>query len=630
MASYIKFFYTLCILSFVLLITPHCLSAEQNNWAKSSQFFTKIAKSNSNTHYFLAINESQGIALLDENYQALSIISRNAEHLDFRWLPSQNSEGIIATLDVDSGEILLISVNLNTPLLTIKQQFKPLMTSFEAMCLQRNRSQIDLFTVDSQGIATHYNVYNKSRLLAPIEINQFAVGPNINACAVDDQQQTLLIAEENIGVWQYSTDPEHEVVRELIALPQGLEVEYIDTTSEGDIAIVSPDVNTFWYYHSRNQILIEKPLPKDISPKTIQLYRNGDKLQAFMFDDKSSSIVASQWHTIMPPVLHETDVIESLTPFAQTQPVNAYGDAADDPAIWVNSENSAQSIIFTTDKKFGLNTYDLTGKRKQSIPIGRINNIDIRYDIQFAGKRVDIAAASNRTTNSISLFAIDKTTGHATFINDIKTDLTDPYGLCMSNINEQVSVWINDTDGRFQQYQLSFDSPMIKGKKVTEWRVPSQPEGCVVDDKTARLFYGEEATGVWLKHIGSTQKSEFIIGLNSGVKADIEGMGLYTVAGNHYLIVSSQGNNRYAVYAINQNNSFLGVFRISADLNNQIDGASETDGLAVTSVALGSQHPDGLLVVQDGHNVMPKRPQNFKFVDGSLLKKWINSKVAAQ
>ncbi|MDO6425465.1 phytase [Thalassotalea sp. 1_MG-2023] len=53
-------------------------------------------------------------------------------------------------------------------------------------------------------------------------------------------------------------------------------------------------------------------------------------------------------------------------------------------------------------------------------------------------------------------------------------------------------------------------------------------------------------------------------------------------------------------------NAFLAVFRISADLNNRIDGTSKADGLVVNSVALGSQHPEGLLVVQDGHNVMPK------------------------
>ena len=45
-----------------------------------------------------------------------------------------------------------------------------------------------------------------------------------------------------------------------------------------------------------------------------------------------------------------------------------------------------------------------------------------------------------------------------------------------------------------------------------------------------------------------------------------------------------------------------------------IDGASETDGLEVTSAALGDRYPAGLLVVQDGRNIAPEEPQNFKFV----------------
>jgi 3-phytase len=45
-----------------------------------------------------------------------------------------------------------------------------------------------------------------------------------------------------------------------------------------------------------------------------------------------------------------------------------------------------------------------------------------------------------------------------------------------------------------------------------------------------------------------------------------------------------------------------------------IDGASETDGLEVTSANLGGPWSDGMLVVQDGRKRMPEQTQNFKFV----------------
>ena len=58
-----------------------------------------------------------------------------------------------------------------------------------------------------------------------------------------------------------------------------------------------------------------------------------------------------------------------------------------------------------------------------------------------------------------------------------------------------------------------------------------------------------------------------------------------------------------------------GRFRVGMNPPAGIDGASETDGLEVTSLNLGARYPEGLLVVQDGRNVMPAEHQNFKLVD---------------
>jgi 3-phytase len=62
----------------------------------------------------------------------------------------------------------------------------------------------------------------------------------------------------------------------------------------------------------------------------------------------------------------------------ETDPVNTEGDAADDPAIWVNPADPAQSLIIGTAKKSGLYTYGLDGKMVQFLPEGRLNNVDIR------------------------------------------------------------------------------------------------------------------------------------------------------------------------------------------------------------------------------------------------------------
>ena len=74
-----------------------------------------------------------------------------------------------------------------------------------------------------------------------------------------------------------------------------------------------------------------------------------------------------------------------IYPKTETDPVYTDGDAADDPAFWFNSKNPLKSIIFGTDKKAGLHSFSLDGKRLQFIPSGRIKddkNIKIKSGLR--------------------------------------------------------------------------------------------------------------------------------------------------------------------------------------------------------------------------------------------------------
>ena len=141
------------------------------------------------------------------------------------------------------------------------------------------------------------------------------------------------------------------------------------------------------------------------------------------------------------------------------------------------------------------------------------------------------------------------------------------------------------------------------------------------------LYMGEEAAGIWQKTLSQPLSApRLIAAVGAEVEADIEGMGIYTLEDERYLVASSQGNSRFAVYALDDGNRLLGTFRVGINGAKQIDGVSETDGLEVTSTALGPQFPDGLMVVQDGRNVMPTAPQNFKLISGSKLAEFIRKK----
>lgn len=95
-----------------------------------------------------------------------------------------------------------------------------------------------------------------------------------------------------------------------------------------------------------------------------------------------------------------------------SEPVASANDAADDAAIWVHPTDPARSLIIDTDKKKGLEVYDLSGKRVQTLPDGRMNNVDLRYDFPLGGQNIAIVAATNRTDKTLALHGVDAN-GHS-------------------------------------------------------------------------------------------------------------------------------------------------------------------------------------------------------------------------
>ncbi|MFT4886998.1 MAG: 3-phytase [Pseudohongiellaceae bacterium] len=320
-----------------------------------------------------------------------------------------------------------------------------------------------------------------------------------------------------------------------------------------------------------------------------------------------------------------------VVPSFETEPVANRGDSADDPAIWLHPQDMTKSLVIGTDKGMGLEVYDLQGRRVQSIEAGRTNNVDLRY-LSGNARWSALAAASNRTTNTISLFAIS-VSGYVTWLrgSEIVTGLTEPYGLCMFQNADGMQVFVNDTDGRYQQWGLneignSFESekPELSASLLREFSAPSQPEGCVADDINEQLFLGVEAEGVRVidARFDSAVELKSIAEIDGIIlAADVEGIALYQDGGQGYLVVSSQGNYSYAVYDRLAPFSYRGSFVIGNNELNGIDGSQETDGLAISAQLRTADFPNGLLVVQDGYNTRPIQSQNFKYISWGEIEK---------
>ena len=304
------------------------------------------------------------------------------------------------------------------------------------------------------------------------------------------------------------------------------------------------------------------------------------------------------------------------------------GDAADDPAIWINPAEPARSVIIATQKKSGLYVYGLDGKVIQFLPDGRMNNVDLRNGFRLGGRDVTLVTASNRTTKGIAIYVLDPATRKLTDVADglQATGFDDPYGLCMyrSARTKKSYVFVNQADGQMRQWELvATAAGKVRTKRVRDLPFATQVEGCVADDATGMLYTGEEDAGIWREGAeprgGPARTMLAAIAGNPALKDDIEGIGLYAKAdGTGYLVASSQGNDSYAVFRREGDNAYVGSFRVGADMAAGIDGVSETDGLDVTSLA-GSGFPDGLMVAQDGRNVSPPENQNFKLVSWTRI-----------
>lgn len=332
------------------------------------------------------------------------------------------------------------------------------------------------------------------------------------------------------------------------------------------------------------------------------------------------------FNSLTQPEKHDQSTIHNVTAQVETEPVprGEKDDAADDPAIWINSANPDSSRIIGTDKKGGLAVYDLKGEELFYYSDGEMNNVDLRYGFPLGDSTIDLLSVSNRTNNSICLYRIN-VNGSLEKIQkrQLTKEMTDEvYGLCMfkSPHSGKFYVFINNKEGDVEQWELFTSENMVDGKIVRKLKLATQVEGMVVDDEYATLFVGEEDTGIWKFN---AEPDASIVGTllsksgeknNVNIKFDIEGLAIYNLQkGKGYLIASSQGNNSYAVFLREPPHEYLGSFQIVEGI---IDGVDETNGLDVTNIPLGRTFPNGLMVVQDGSNKNRgvSAPQNFKLV----------------
>lgn len=294
---------------------------------------------------------------------------------------------------------------------------------------------------------------------------------------------------------------------------------------------------------------------------------------------------------------------------------SAVKDDADDPAIWIHPTDPGKSVIIGTDKgnAGALHVWDMAGQEIQRVPLGRPNNVDVRYGMLVGGQLIDIAVTNLRSNpKQIKVFKINPNDGTLTDITTnggiLTPELDDPYGICLYKRPTDGAMFVIESTqsgankSSLHQYRLQDDGTgKVKGtyvRAIGNGVIKDYVEGLVADDELGyvyasdephaiRKFYADPARG------DNNQIVAFATG--DGIDGDREGLGIYKCPGGKgYLVASSQGNSTVKIYRREGEAGDPHKHTLLTTINTI--GSSQTDGLDITNLPTSATFSKGFLV----------------------------------
>ncbi|WP_244329313.1 5'/3'-nucleotidase SurE [Tolypothrix sp. PCC 7910] len=548
---------------------------------------------------------------------------------------------------VDAGDTQTAGVynNLAFESLTITPDQKTLFTATENALFQ-DGPRVST-TIGSRSRILQYNLVTGQPEKEYLYVTDTSVTPN-PATGFNDNGLVDLLAIDNRGTLL--------AVERSFAQGVGNTIKIYEISLQGATDISSIDsLKDF----SATQLAAIQPAQKRLllNLNDLDLPNGTDNIEGIAFgpklaDGRQSIVLVSDNNfnaTQFTQILTlDAEVVTTAAPRVETRP-DLFDDEtlptdqradADDPAIYINANNAAESLVLTSVKNAGLRVYDLSGKLLQEVNPGgiRYNNIDLQYGFELGGEKIDIAVASDRGNDKLAIFKInpnpttpgkylenitDSSIGTIfqapPFLAPYSSSSRSSYGLALyrSPITNDYYVFTSRREtGDIAQFKLiDKGNGKIGAERVREFTIPSssdsersaQTEGMVVDQETGFLYIGQEDVGIWKFQAepngGTTGKLiDQVKGLGGKyLTDDVEGLTIYYGKnGTGYLLASSQGDNTFVAYTREGNNDYLGNFAIGS--NGAIDSVQESDGADVINVPLGPNFPKGLFVTQDGDN----------------------------
>jgi 3-phytase len=314
----------------------------------------------------------------------------------------------------------------------------------------------------------------------------------------------------------------------------------------------------------------------------------------------------------LPIISDLSDLANPVAPAIVSDPVQF---DSDDPAIWIDAANPANSLVLGTDKgkdseRGGLYVFDLEGneiKEKTISDLKRPNNVDVAYGLMVRGCKTDIAVVTERKANAIRVFSLPDMRpldngGIQVFEGEGK-DFNEPMGIALftaqdGNIYAIISRSEGPEEDYLWQYQLMADNNgHVSGKLVRKFGKFSGRtliEAVAVDNEAGYVYYSDERYGIrkYYAHPDSSGIELAVFGTED-FKKDIEGISIYKFPdGTGYILVSDQQADIFRVFP----REGAGADPHHHPLIESIaTSTNDSDGSEVTSIALpGYSH--GLFV----------------------------------
>lgn len=289
---------------------------------------------------------------------------------------------------------------------------------------------------------------------------------------------------------------------------------------------------------------------------------------------------------------------------------------SDDPAIWINKSNPAQSLIVGTDKdqNGGLYVFDLNGKIQKDKTVKglkRPNNVDIAYGLVLNGKPVDIAVTTERYTHKLRVYSLPDMKsidngGLDMFVGETGEGFRDLMGIALYTAPDGKIYAIvgrktgPTTGGYLWQYLLSdAGNGTVKAsfvRKFGEYSGKKEIEAIAVDNELGYIYYSDEQYGV-RQYFADPAKGNKQLSLfaTTGFKQDHEGISIYKLTDTTgYIMVSDQGANRFQIFSREGTAKNPYEHRLLKVVN---VSAQESDGSDVVNVPLNDTFKHGLFVV---------------------------------